>query len=313
MKVEMTLRLCLASSVLTPRYPRIPLVVDDPPRFPNLLSYVKMFQISKRDPAASAAFPFAAATVNGWNSEMQRNSDYNIVCFLHYWSIYGMVWISTLWSTSVFISFQSKTLLVSVPLLFAAMMDVIIRIQYISQTFTFSSLHLSPTDSTPSSLRSTQDISRDLDQRISASLQSDSARAILRRVHLTASRDTPSHPLLDNLWPVLDDLCHLVYFDWLKPVQRLRFCQHDVILSRNAVRLPASSSHLITFSWPLLVDSSRTSCVQDTICRFLQRTEWIAVDFSLLWSYRPLRLVHLLGHLLWRRIRLTTWICGTFS
>ena len=56
-----------------------------------------------------------------------------------------------------------------------------------------------PTDSTPSSLRSTQDISRDLDQRISASLQSDSARAILKRIHLTASRDTPSHPLLDNL------------------------------------------------------------------------------------------------------------------
>ena len=107
------------------------------------------------------------------------------------------------------------------------------------------------------SLRSSHDISRDLDQRISASLQRDSARVIPKRAHLFASRDTPSAPLSDDWWPVWKDRCHLVHFDWLKRVQRLRFCQLvDVILSRSTVRLPASLSHLFTFSWPLLVLAS---------------------------------------------------------
>ena len=110
----------------------------------------------------------------------------------------------------------------------------------ISKTVTVSSNHRSPTDSTPSSLRSSQDISRDLDQRISASLQRDFARVILKRILLTVSRDTPSSAFSNNCWSVLNDLCLLVYFDWLKSDQRLRFCQHDVILSRNPVRLPAS-------------------------------------------------------------------------
>ena len=149
-------------------------------------------------------------------------------------------------------------------------MGVIIRVQYISDFhFFFESSVSHGLDSI--SPRSSQDISRDLDQRICASLQRDSARDTLKRVHLFASRDAPSAPLPDNWGSVLDDICHLVYFDWLKSVQWLRSCQHDVILSRKVVRHPASLSHLSTFSWSLLVDSSRTSYTQDTICRFLQK------------------------------------------
>ena len=127
-----------------------------------------------------------------------------------------------------------------------------------------------------------------------------------------ASRDTPSAPLSDDWWPVWKDRCHLVHFDWLKRVQRLRFCQLvDVILSRSTVRLPASLSHLFTFSWPLLV-----------LVPLMFRTR--SVDFfkdpnELLSTLRcfghivRFDLVHLPAHLLWRRIRLTTWICGMFA
>ena len=105
-------------------------------------------------------------------------------------------------------------------------------------------------------------------------IRRDSARVILKRAHLFASKDTPSAPLSDDWWPVWKDQCHLVHFNWRKRVQRLRFCQQiDVILSRNAVRLAASLSHLFALSCPLLVLAPlvfRTRSVG-----FLNRTEWV--------------------------------------
>ena len=111
------------------------------------------------------------------------------------------------------------------------------------------------TDSTSPSVRFSHDISRDLEQCISSSLQRDySARAIQKRIHLAVSRDTPSPPFQCGQWSVRDDLCHLVCFGWPERNQRLRFCQHvDVFLSRNVVRHPAPLSHLFTRSCPLLV------------------------------------------------------------
>ena len=116
MKVEMTLRLCLASSFLSPRSPRIPLAVVVPPRFPSLLYP----GTSSRRIRMSRCFKFqnaspAAAAANGRNSEAQRTSGYNFLCFSQCCSEYGMVWISALWSTSICTFFQNKTLLVSVP------------------------------------------------------------------------------------------------------------------------------------------------------------------------------------------------------
>ena len=135
-------------------------------------------------------------------------------------------------------------------------------------------------------------------------------RASFWHGHICSSQGTLLQ-LLSRTTDDLPDLCPLVHFDWLKRAQWLRLCQQiDVILSRNAVRLAASLSHLFTLSYPLLVGSSRDACVT--------RTVGFTTEFNGLLStvrfYGPIvRYDSFIcsRHLL-RRIRLTTRICGTF-
>ena len=168
------------------------------------------------------------------------------------------------------------------------------------------------TDSTPSpyaQLRTSVSIW------ISASLRHSNVtpRASFSNGSFWLSQDT----LLHILSQTTDDLSWTICVFWSTSidssrVQRLRFCQHvDVILSFNTVSLPTSLSHLFTISWPLLVLASlafRTRSVD-----FSTEPNELLSTLRCFGHIVRFDLVHLPAHLFWRRTRLTTRICGTFS
>ena len=141
-------------------------------------------------------------------------------------------------------------------------------------------------------------------------IQRDSARVILTRTHLFASRDAPSAPLSDDWWPVWKDQCHLVHFDWPKRAsdcgsfnKSMSFC-HVMLWDLQLL-------YLICLSFPVLYLFSHLLCSGHDLSVSQQDRMDLRSTFRCYGHIVRFDSFICSRHL-FRRIRWTTRTCGTF-